>query len=419
MITITNHTEYVNRVNEAKYHNHMYWVAKQPVIADEQFDELYFAIQQYEEAHPDMALPDSPTHTVGSEGGKHTIPHRIPMLSTQKVKTHDDVKKWMASITKAAQRAVQNIYHEPANGNASLFSVEWKYDGTSCSLVYQDGILIEASTRGDTKAGLGQDILCHIKQCNGIPQGLLYPTCEEEKQSGTGAPVPGRIEVRGEVIIYEDDFNAHLKDVYPDPRTAAASILNTDRHTEYDQFLTFKAWQLITDGNTIQSPLHVGKKDNVSSQYWSMMTLSDFGFCVDQPYLIYADRIEDLIEPLTAMRSDVGFPTDGIIIKLDNKRLWDFLGRTEHHPKYLLAYKFQPKGAETTIHSIEITVGDTGKRTPVAYFDPVTINGKTYSKASLGSEAVMQKKGITVGARVEVVIANDVIPKVERVISQL
>lgn len=417
MITISNYTEYVNRVNEAKYHNYKYWVRQEPVITDEQFDELYFAIQQYEEAHPDMVLPDSPTRVVGTEGGKHTIPHRIPMLSTQKVKTVADVKKWMANATKTATRAVQNIYHDPSHRNAEMFSVEWKYDGTSCSLVYQDGLLIEASTRGDTKAGLGQDILCHIKQCKGIPRSLVYPTCPEDIAARIGAGIPGRVEVRGEIIIYEDEFHENLRDVYPDPRTAAASILNTDRPTEYDQFLTFKAWQFITDGSTVPSPLRIGEKASVTSQYWSLMTLSDYGFCVDQPMLIKADRIEEFIEYFTRIRSDIGFPTDGIVIKLDNKRLWDFMGRTEHHPKYLLAYKFQPKGAETTIHSIEITVGDTGKRTPVAYFDPVTINGKTYCKASLGSEAVMQKKGIAVGSRVEVVIANDVIPKVERVIS--
>lgn len=420
MTTINNQSEYIQAVNLAKLHNHLYWVEHAPRISDAEFDDIVFSIEQYEQQHPDQILPDSPTREVGTEAGAHTIPHRIPMLSTQKVKDIDAVKAWMKSTTKRAEKIINEHRTLPFRlCSHDLFSLEWKYDGVSCSLVYQDGILIEASTRGDTKLGLGKDILGHIKREYGIkdiPKFLQYHNAPAQP---TPINVPGRVEVRGEIVCPYLEFGMAMSKNYPDQRTAAASVLNTDpAETDLQPYLRFVAWQLITEGDTINHPTKAVEVRTVNHNH-NMDYLRGFGFVAAEPFLVDADEVEEFIGILTEQRSSLPYPTDGLIIKYYNNRLWPHFGSTEHHPKYLLAYKFRPQGAETTIRSIEITIGEkTGKRTPIAHFDPVSIGGKLYAKCSLGSEAVMQQKGIREGSRVVVVIANDVIPQIDRVITQ-
>lgn len=135
MAYINNHADYVAAVNLTKYYEYKYRVENKPEISDEEYDEKCFAIQEYEKQHPDEVLADSPTQVAGSDGGSHSVPHRIPMLSTQKVKTIEDVKLWMASTAHAVRGKNADILDE-------LFTVEWKYDGISCSLVYVMGELV-------------------------------------------------------------------------------------------------------------------------------------------------------------------------------------------------------------------------------------------------------------------------------------
>lgn len=418
MTTINNQSEYINAVNEAKLHNHLYWVEHTTRISDADFDDLIFAIEQYEQQHPEQVLPDTPTREVGTEAGAHTIPHRIPMLSTEKVKNTDAVKFWMKTTAKRAEKIIkEHNTSQFRTCSPDLFTLEWKYDGVSCSLVYQDGILIEASTRGDTKLGLGKDILGHIKREYGIkdiPKFLQYhPEPKHTMQ------VPGRVEIRGEIVCRHPEFVMAMSKNYPDQRTAAASVLNTEpSETDLQPYLRFVAWQLITEGDTIHHPTKAVDVRTINHLH-NMDYLRGFGFVAAEPLFVDADDVEEYIAAMTEQRASLPYPTDGLVIKYYNNRLWPHFGSTAHHPKYLLAYKFSPQGAETTVRSIEITIGDkTGKRTPIAYFDPVYIGGKTYNKCSLGSEAVMEQKGIREGSRVVVVIANDVIPQIDRVIAQ-
>jgi len=404
---INNYSDYVKAVDTAKYHNYRYFVLSSPEISDADFDRLYFAIEKYERNHLDAILPDSPTQVAGSDlqDGKRTIPHRVPMLSTKKSKTTEEVLKWMQSTAKTLYKAKSIQTLKPT------FVAEWKYDGCSCSLVYQDGYLIEASTRGDTKKGLGQDILNHVKQIPSIPHVIYVGNREHGDWVRSGDRVTGRVEIRGEILMSFENLNK-TNGAYSDARTASSAILNTDDVTPYDSLLEFKAWQLIGN-DAVWSKLHDKNVDHNDSLMFLYNTL---GFSVADWYVVNEDDVPRIIKEFTEERPMVPYPTDGIVIKLNDKSLWDSLGRTEHHPKYLIAYKFQPKGAETVCTDIQITIGETGKRTPVAYFEPIAIGGKVFRKASVGSEDKVEELGLKIGSRIEVVISNDVIAHITKVL---
>lgn len=403
------HSAYVLAVNEANRHNYLYFVESNPEITDIEFDTLYYAIEDYERTHPDEILPDSPTQRVGSDlhSDAHTTPHRTPMLSCQKAKTVAEVLKWMQQTNKRVARALGHNYPDQVE-----YSVEWKYDGISCSLVYQDGHLIEASTRGDHKFGL--DILHHVANITNIPKelrkGLRLLDGRWTPCAADDVPFDGhRVEVRGEIILPFADLPA-VK-AYNDTRTAASAILNTDTPTPYDHLLQFKAWQLITEDS-----ISIDMKDY--SNTTSLDTLYEtYGFDIEEVDIVTIASVERIIQAYADVRKDNTFPTDGLVIKLQDKTVWSLMGATEHHPKSCIAYKFPSVKAVTYCQAISETIGEkTGKVTPICWFTPVTIGGKTYEKCSLGSEATMRRIGIHVGSKIEVSLRNDVLIQVDRVI---
>lgn len=380
------HSEYLALVNQAQRHSYEYYVLSSPTLSDSDFDGLVASIESAEDEHPEWIVPDSPTQCVGSDisaNGRRTIRHRTPMLSCQKAQDMDKVTKWLNKTIKA-------VGH-----NNFMLSVEWKYDGISCSLVYQDGQLISAATRGD--GAIGQDITAHARLIAGIPQQL------------SGIQKYGRIEVRGEIVCPTANL-AKMNTTYKDCRTAASSLCNMAVPSSDCALLRFIPWG-------VDAPcynLNHSHFESISFAKWSM------GFEIDNlPTAFYANCPDGILEGLAMMennRSAFHFPTDGIVIKVDDKALAASLGFTAHHPHASIAYKFAAQKAVTTCTAIDITVGKSGRRTPVAYFRPVNILGRDVSKASLYSEAHAAKIGITVGSTIEVGLSNDVTPKVYRVI---
>lgn len=373
--------EYIQKVNAAKQHSYNYYVLSAPTISDAEFDRLVDAIEQTEHEHPEWTLPDSPTQTVGSDlsaNGRRTILHRTPMLSCQKAQTADKVTAWLQKLTKKL-------------GYTPDVMLSWKADGISCSLVYQDGQLIEASTRGDGPTG--QDLMQHVRLMATVPQ-----TIHGE----------GRIEVRGEIVCPKDNLQG-LCDrngkQYADCRSAASSLCNQDTPSADVARLEFWAWDVI----------------DTCSQTVAAMSVVKCGF--DHICLFRLVEATDNIDIEAMLRDKAGerdalpIPVDGIVIRINSNAVFQAQGFTDHHPKGSIAYKFPPQTTVTTVRRIEITVGATGRRTPVAWFDPVTILGRTVEKASLGSEDTMRKLGVTEGARVEVGLSNDVIPNVYRVVA--
>jgi len=227
------HSDYINAVGRANYYSHMYYVASAPVVSDAEFDALVAQIEQYERLNPSHILPDSPTQQVGSDlNGNGRIVHRTPMLSCQKAQDIQKVASW---INKTNQR-MNALTGDNHTGGYKLVAM-WKYDGISCSLVYQDGQLISAATRGDGR--VGQDITAHALCIPSIPQQL--------RETGATYSLAGRIEVRGEIVCSKR--NLHLLSTrYTDCRTAASALCNQSVPDAIDlAMLDFIPWDAYID----------------------------------------------------------------------------------------------------------------------------------------------------------------------------
>ena len=213
--------EYINLVNEAKQWSYEYYVLSAPTISDAEFDALVNCIEQAEQEHPEWTLADSPTQCVGSDveatTGKRLVRHRTRMLSCQKAQTTEAVTKWMNTTVKKLK------------GKRIQYALEWKLDGVSCSLVYQNGRLVSAASRGN-KGVMGQDWLAHVKRIPSVPQSIA---------------ATDRVEVRGEIVCPKSEL-ARLG--YKDCRTAAASLMNQVWPSDDCKRLVFVAWQMDCDG---------------------------------------------------------------------------------------------------------------------------------------------------------------------------
>lgn len=368
--------EYTALVDRAKQLSYEYYVLAQPTVSDAQFDALVSEIEQAESEHPEWTLADSPTQQVGSDlqdNGRRLIRHRTRMLSCQKAQTQEAVTKWLTQTEKNLKKV--NDLH---------YVLEWKLDGISCSLVYQDGRLISAATRGDKDCG--QDLLAHVMRMPSVPQHI---------------DMEGRVEVRGEVVCPKAEL-ARLG--YKDCRTAAAALTNQSVPTQDVERLVFLTWQMDSD----EQPF--------GTETAGMVVAGEQGFKTSGYQGCWGNDVLARLDDFAAKREALEWPTDGVVIKIDCKPLSASLGYTEHHSKGNIAYKFSAQKTVTRVLRIEVSVGATGKRTPVAYLEPVMIMGREVKQASLYSEKKMTELGVTEGCTVEVGLSNDVTPKIYRVI---
>ena len=368
--------EYTALVNRAKQLSYEYYVLATPSVSDAQFDALVSEIEQTESEHPEWTLADSPTQQVGSDlqdNGRRLVRHRTRMLSCQKAQTQEAVTKWLTQTEKKLRKV--NDLH---------YVLEWKLDGISCSLVYQDGRLISAATRGDKDCG--QDLLAHVMRMPSVPQHIN---------------MTGRVEVRGEVVCPKAELAALG---YKDCRTAAAALTNQAVPTSEVERLVFLVWQMDSD----EQPF--------GTETAGMVVASEQGFKTSGYRGCWGNDVLARLDDFAAKREALEWPTDGVVIKIDDKTVAASLGYTEHHPKGNIAYKFSAQKTVTRVLRIEVSVGSTGKRTPVAYLEPVMIMGREVKQASLYSERKMTELGVTEGCLVEVGLSNDVTPKIYRVI---
>ena len=371
--------EYVALVDRAKQLSYEYYVLAETTVSDAVFDALVAEIECAEQEHPEWTLADSPTQQVGSDvdarSGRRLIRHRTRMLSCQKAQTQEAVTKWIMATEKKLHK--QNDLH---------YVLEWKLDGISCSLVYQDGTLVSAATRGE-KGVMGQDLLAHVKLMPSVPQRISES---------------GRVEVRGEIVCPKKNLE---RLGYKDCRTAAAALTNQVCPSCDMELLEFIAWQLDTS-------------EGIGTESVSMGIAEEQGFKTSGCRGCWGNRgVLETLDYFAAQREALEWPTDGVVIKIDTKPVAQSLGCTEHHPKGNIAYKFPAQKTITKVSRIEISIGSTGKRTPVAYIEPVMIMGRKVMKVSLGSEQTMQKLGIAEGCEVEVGLSNDVTPKIYRVVT--
>ena len=375
------------QINE---HNFRYYTEDDPIITDTEYDELFSKLLGIEVRNPELITPDSPTQRVGATPLKSfkTIKHEAPMLSLGNVFSAKDFKTYVKKICQLLSLQSVEFVGEP------------KIDGLAVSLIYENGSLKTAATRGD--GNIGEDITSNARTIKTIPLSL------RGRQKGA-------IEVRGEAYLELDMFekiNSQLikngKKKFANPRNAAAGTLRQlDPKVVSSRGLRFKAYALV----------RTYKDMGASSQSGSLELLTDLGFDTPDDYQILKSPEECISfhERFTEKRGDLNYEIDGMVFKVNDFRLQEKLGNVSRAPRWATAFKFPPEEKRTKVLAIEVQVGRTGVLTPVAKLVPVNVSGVTVSSATLHNFEEVERKDVRVGDTVIVRRAGDVIPEVVRV----
>jgi DNA ligase (NAD+) len=373
---------------EMLHHDYLYYIDGRPSISDEGYDDLRRELERIERAFPDLATPDSPTQRVGAPPRSElpTVEHLRPMLSLESASTPDEAREF-------DQRIKRSIDSESAP-----YVAEPKFDGLSIELVYEDGVLARAATRGD--GSRGEEITPNVRTIGAVPLRLRE-----------NSP-PRLAAVRGEALMLLGEFlqlNKWMTErglqAFANPRNAAAgSLRQLDSHVTAQRPLTFFAYEIMAVEGGPAPETHTDELD----------TLSRWGFRVD-PHRRLCRDIDEALRfhgELYEKRDSLPFEIDGIVIQLDSKAQSAALGTRTRSPRGALALKFPPRREITTVEDIVVQVGRTGKLTPVALLKPVDVSGVTVSRATLHNAGEVAKKDIRRGDRVRIERAGDVIPAV-------
>jgi DNA ligase (NAD+) len=376
-----------------RHHDYLYYVLDHPEISDAAYDKLYQELKGLEERFPELTTPDSPTQRVSGEPrpGFSEVEHLTLMLSLDSSDDEGDVRRFDTRIRSALGDTVVDYVAEP------------KLDGLSLELVYENGSLVRAATRGDGR--VGEDVTPNARTIGSLPLRLR----DKERE------VPALLSVRGEAVMLIEEFerlNARLtqedRPVFANPRNAAAgSMRQLDPKVTAARPLVFFAYEVMrVQGLTL------------ASQAEALAALRDWGFRVSAETTteLQIDEAIELHHEFERRRDELAYEIDGLVIKLNDLAACERLGATAHHPRWAFAYKFEPRREVSEILDIVVQVGRTGKLTPVAMLRPVDVGGVTVSRASLHNREEIERKDIRVGDKVRVQRAGDVIPQVlERV----
>jgi DNA ligase (NAD+) len=387
----------VRELREAiNYHDYRYYVEDDPVISDAEYDELMEKLGALEEKFPDLRSPDSPTQRVGGEPREElgSVEHPTPMLSLKATYDEDEVKRFLENCRR-------RLGEEPE------YVAEPKYDGLSVELIYEDGRLSVASTRGDGRTG--ENVTANVRTIREIPISLL----DEEE------PIPKRLVVRGEIYMDKGEFeelNRRREEAgenpFANPRNAAAgSLRQLDPNITAERSLHAFFYE-VTEASD---------RRNIDTQWEVLNTLPKWGFKVNldlsERYSGF-DEIREYHEDLERKRDDLSYEIDGAVFKVDDRSQQETLGVRARDPQWAIAYKFQPLQATTKIKDVRVQVGRTGVLTPVADLEPVNIGGVEVSRASLHNQSEVERQDVRVGDVVLVERAGDVIPQVVKPIEE-
>ncbi|MBW2092438.1 MAG: NAD-dependent DNA ligase LigA [Deltaproteobacteria bacterium] len=383
---------------EINRHNHLYYQEDAPEITDAEYDRLFNELKELEAAYPEFITPDSPTQRVGAEPVEKFMPveHPVPMLSLDNGFNPEDVLEFDNRIKRFFNSSEDISY-----------IVEPKIDGVAVALVYENGRMVSASTRGN--GYVGEDITGNIKTILTVPLTL---TVNEEK------PFPDRLDVRGEVYMPLEDFarlNQKQKKkglpLFANPRNAAAGSLR-----QLDPRITAtRPLNIFCYG--VARPELLG----VATQLELLKLLTSWGLRAYNPENAVCESIREVLEfydRLEKRRHELPYEVDGLVIKVNDISLQNRLGATTRSPRWALAFKFPPEMEKTVINAIEVQVGRTGALTPVAHMEPVQVGGVMVSRATLHNEDEVRRKDVRVGDTVIIQRAGDVIPEVVRVIKE-
>jgi len=374
---------------QVREHQFRYYVRDAPIISDGQFDALLGELQALEEQYTELRTPDSPTQLVG--GGFATdftaVGHLEPMLSLDNVFDEDELRAWLARA-------------ETETGTHPDYLCEVKIDGVALSLVYENGRLVRAATRGDGRTG--EDVTLNARTIDEVPEKL---TATEEY------PIPTLLEVRGEVFFRLEDFqnlNAGLvaagKPPFANPRNSAAGSLRQKNPA-------------VTAQRRLRMYCHgYGRIEGFSPQSQSQAydAFAAWGLPVSPHTLRVrgADAVVERMRYWGEHRHDIEHELDGLVVKIDDMGLHRRLGATSRAPRWAIAYKYPPEEVTTRLLDIRVSVGRTGRVTPFAYMEPVTVAGSTVSLATLHNASEVVRKGVLIGDTVVIRKAGDVIPEV-------
>ncbi|MHB8727884.1 MAG: NAD-dependent DNA ligase LigA [Sulfuricaulis sp.] len=377
---------------EINHHNYRYYILDDPVISDAQYDKLLRELQELEAKHPELITPDSPTQRVGAAPSEEfgEVRHSVAMTSMDNAFTDEEVGDWDQRVRKSLE----------IDGDVA-YTAEPKFDGTSISLRYESGLLVQAGTRGDGTTG--EDVTTNVRTIKTVPLHLQ------------GKGWPDVIEVRGEVVIPKKDFerlNAEqLKQgakIFANPRNAAAgSLRQLDPRITAARPLSFFPWGL---GQTSEP---VAKRYSEVSRH-----LRNWGFRVTEYFRVMhgADECLKYYQEILAKRDKLPFEIDGVVYKVDDLRSRDHLGYTARAPRWAVAHKLPAREETTIVEDIMASVGRTGVITPVAVLKPVQVSGVTVTHATLHNQDEVERKDVRVGDTVIVRRAGDVIPEIVGVI---
>ncbi len=378
--------EYQTKIKTLIQWAHAYYVDDNPIATDEEYDKLYHQVLDYETTHPNDIAEDSPTKRVGGiirdEFSK--AKHIQRMWSMEDVFTFDNVKEWLTRVEK-------NIGIHP-------YVCEPKFDGASMNLLYENGKLIRAITRGD--GFIGEEVTDNVRTIQSVPLRINYPDL---------------IEIRGEVVIRKDDFEHINKErlsnnetPFANPRNAAAGSLHQlDSSISAKRRLVFYPWGLGEN------------KLNFETLSEKMRFIQALGF-LSPPYSQACnspEEIEAFYHKLISLRDEIPMMMDGMVVKVDEINLQEDLGYTVKVPKWMCAYKFPAVEKVTQINAITLQVGRTGVITPVAEVEPVNIDGAIISRATLHNFDEIERKDIRIGDSVIIIRSGDVIPKITKALS--
>ncbi|WP_217634102.1 NAD-dependent DNA ligase LigA [Raineyella antarctica] len=382
---------------EITEHRHRYYALDAPTISDGEFDALMRELEQIEDRFPELRTPDSPTQQVGAPTGATFSPvtHLQPMTSLDNVFSKEELFAWV-------DRTVDRLGEHPGAGG---FVCELKIDGLAVDLVYEDGALVRAATRGDGR--VGEDVTANVRTIQVIPDRLV---------SHSGQPVPALLEVRGEVYLSLEQFRrineelvASGKAPFANPRNSAAgSLRQKDPEVTRSRRLGFTAhgWGASSD--------EPGTRLELARQSHAYEVLADFGLPVSQYSRLVDDseQVWAFVEEVAQRRHDFVHEIDGAVVKVDDRALQDRLGFTSRAPRWAIAYKYPPEEVTTKLLDIRVGVGRTGRVTPYAVMEPVVVAGSTVAQATLHNATEVVRKGVLIGDTVVLRKAGDVIPEV-------
>ncbi|MDW8847174.1 NAD-dependent DNA ligase LigA [Erwinia sp. MMLR14_017] len=377
-----------------RHHEYQYHVMDNPEVPDAEYDRLMRELRDLEAAHPELITPDSPTQRVGAAplGAFEQVRHEMPMLSLDNV---FDEESYLAFYKRVRDRL--------KNSDDITFCCELKLDGLAVSLLYENGLLVRAATRGDGTTG--ENITVNVRTIRAIPLRLH------------GENIPARVEVRGEVFMPQAGFEALNEEarrtgskVFANPRNAAAgSLRQLDPRITAKRPLTFFCYGVgLLEGGEMPGS-HMARLQQFKA--WGLPVSDRIRLCHS------SDEVLAFYRQVEQDRATLGFDIDGVVIKVDSQDLQEQLGYVARAPRWAIAFKFPAQEQMTTVRDVEFQVGRTGAITPVARLEPVQVAGVMVSNATLHNADEIDRLGLRIGDKVVIRRAGDVIPQVVGVVA--